>query len=76
MFHQPNCTSLKGRIEAINTPRKGINQMVAIIHANTCASIVDNVILGLFVGSLILLKNARIRVLIRLRNASMGAFKL
>jgi hypothetical protein len=56
-FHHPNCTSLKGRIDAIKTPKMGISQIVAITQATTCTSRVNGVILGLFEGSLILLRN-------------------
>jgi hypothetical protein len=81
MFHHPNCTSLNGRIDAINTPRKGINQMIAMSQATTCTITVERVIFGFFEGNLnlndlILLKNLKTRSFVRLRREDTAAFKI
>jgi hypothetical protein len=81
MFHQPNWTSLNGRIEAMSTPRKGINQMIAMNQATTCTLTVENVIFGFFEGNLILndlflLKNWETRFFVCLSREDMAAFKI
>jgi hypothetical protein len=80
-FHQPNCTSLNGRIDAMNTPRKGINQMSAMSQAATCATTVESVIFGFFEGNLILkdlilLKNVKTRFFAFSKREDMAAFKI
>jgi hypothetical protein len=78
-FHQPNCTSLNGRIDAMNTPRKGIIQMSAMSQAATCATTVERVIFGFLEGNLkdlILLKNVKTRFFAFSRREDMAAFKI
>jgi hypothetical protein len=78
-FHQPNCTSLNGRIDAMNTPRKGISQMSAMSQAATCATTVESVIFGFLEGNLkdlILLKNVKTRFFAFSKREDMTAFKI
>jgi hypothetical protein len=78
-FHQPNCTSLNGRTDAMNTPRKGISQMSAMSQAATCATTVESVIFGLLEGNLkdlILLKNVKTRFFAFSKREDMAAFKI
>jgi hypothetical protein len=67
-------------MDAMNTPRKGINQIIAISHATMCTITVENVIFGFFEGNLILndlilLKNVKTRFFVRLNREDTVAFK-
>jgi hypothetical protein len=81
MFHHPNWTSLNGRMDAMNTPRKGISQIIAMSQATTCTITVEGVIFGFFDGNLILndfilSKNVKTRFFALLRKESIAAFKI